>query len=277
MSVDQINLISVKLIAIKKGAFAGLAITHLDLRGNNIHLEEEGAFAGLEDLEQLDLRSNGITNFPGKVFMGLEGLKKLDLRKNLIHTLSPGQFDGLSSLQKLFLHENSIYRIEQDAFKGMVLLKDLYLHKNKLEGLESALVFDDLHAMNDLDMDMNPMTSKKKCPGKTAKKKQKVGKMKKEVEYCCCVDGKAMAAEHKKEEEAEAKADAEFEAGMDSGSSGGKKKHASHEIIKMSTSSYNLFLVVLVAQFGVIGCLGYQLMFGAKGSYKVDEGDDCAA
>jgi hypothetical protein len=175
-SVDQINLISVNILSIKKGAFAGLDITHLDLRGNRIRLEE-GAFAELQTLEQLDLRSNGINALPAKTFMGLKGLKKLDLRKNRIHTLSPGQFDGLEALQKLFLHENVIYRIQEGTFDKLVLLKDLYLHKNNLEALESASVFNNLPAVSDLDLDMNPMTKKKKCPDKTAKKKQKVGGM----------------------------------------------------------------------------------------------------
>ena len=190
-----------------------------------------------------------------------QALRKLDLRKNLLHTLGPGQFDMLASLKQLFLHENSIYRIKEGSFKGMPLLKDLYLHRNSIEALESASVFDELPAVDDLDLDLNPMS--KKCVKGSTKHEKQVGVMKAKVSFCCCVDGGAIAAKHKAQEEAAKKADAEFDASIGLGSGSGMKGRRQlavlHETMTMSTSMYHLFVFVLIVQFGVIGCLWYKL------------------
>ena len=118
--------------------------------GANAAKFQPGDFDGLTALETLDLRGAGFTSLEAGVFDGLTSLAVLDLRG----TWYIAYPDVLGSI-----HRNSLESLEEGLFAGLTSLRDLYLGDgHRLASLEAG-IFDDLSALEFLDLSGNPLTS----------------------------------------------------------------------------------------------------------------------
>ncbi|XP_046377900.2 leucine-rich repeat and immunoglobulin-like domain-containing nogo receptor-interacting protein 4 isoform X1 [Haliotis rufescens] len=109
------------------------ALERVDVASNNISSISDGAFSGIENLDNLILRRNYLAKLTNETFRGLRALKTLDLGYNVLKTLPNGAFRDLKSLQQLDLMKNNISFIEDDAFVGLESLQVLNLTRNLLQ------------------------------------------------------------------------------------------------------------------------------------------------
>ncbi|KAL4229744.1 Toll-like receptor [Mactra antiquata] len=140
----------------------------------------EGAFIGIENLEQLDLSSNYLFKFPTEV-LRLRNLKGLKLYSNELITLKNNTFTGLKHLSKLLigvneitaetmemgifhdqeesmieinLYQNPLYRVPKKVLKPLKNLKKLSLVKTNLEVIPNG-TFVGEYRLKELHLDDN--------------------------------------------------------------------------------------------------------------------------
>ena len=145
------------------GAFDGLSqLTTLKLANNQLDFIKTKVFITLSKLNDLDLSYNRIKTLSDAAFAGLEHLEKLDISRNKLKVIkiasknrnnSHGPFEGLANLRKLFLSNNVITYIDQKVFTPLHHLERLDLFQNKLTSVE--YIFVNLFHLNKLDMSQN--------------------------------------------------------------------------------------------------------------------------
>ncbi len=112
----------------------------LDLDDNQILEIPDGAFTGLNKLQQLWLWRNQIFYISVQAFAGLNNLQELDLDENQMSQIQDSVFAGLSSLQELLLKNNQISEIPDGVFRELYSLQKLYLGGNHLSTLDSTIL-----------------------------------------------------------------------------------------------------------------------------------------
>ena len=129
------NLLKNKYKVFPSGLFASLNLTSLlslTLQALQMSKLEDGAFTGIETLEQLDLSYNFLPEFPMEL-QKLKNLKRLKLYTNEIMNLKNDTFASLTKLQKLLIGVNDIGLIESGAFNGLEdSLEELNMYLNPL-------------------------------------------------------------------------------------------------------------------------------------------------
>lgn len=164
--------------------FAGLnlsSLTTLTLQALQITKIDDGAFSGLENLEQLDLSYNFISDFPSEL-RRLTNLKGLKLYSNELTSIKNNTFEGLTQLKKLLigvneitaesielgafndlnnsieeinLYQNPLYRVPSEVLQNLKNLKKLSLVKTNLENIENGTFVGD-YKLEELHLDDNP-------------------------------------------------------------------------------------------------------------------------
>lgn len=139
------NLLKNKYKVFPSGLFADLNLTSLvslTLQALQMSKLEEGAFIGIEGLEQLDLAYNFLPEFPTEL-LRLKDLKRLKLYTNEIMNLKNNTFEGLTKLQKLLIGVNDIGTIELGAFSGLEdSLEEINLYLNPLRSVPTEAISD---------------------------------------------------------------------------------------------------------------------------------------
>lgn len=164
--------------------FAGLnlsSLTTLTLQALQITKIDDGAFSGLENLEQLDLSYNFISDIPSELrklknleglklysneltsiknntFSGLTKLKKLLIGVNEITTesIELGAFNDLNnSIEEINLYQNPLYKVPSDVLRNLKNLKKLSLVKTNLENIENGSFVGE-YKLEELHLDDNP-------------------------------------------------------------------------------------------------------------------------
>jgi len=108
----------------------------LDLHGNNITVLSQGAFVGLEYLDDVNLASNKISDLVDGAFFGLGKLQKLYLDKNTIGNMTAATFNGLANVTELNLQDNALRVLPASAFSSLIFLTDLLISNNYIEVIE---------------------------------------------------------------------------------------------------------------------------------------------
>lgn len=164
--------------------FAGLnlsSLTTLTLQALQITKIDDGAFSGLENLEQLDLSYNFISDIPSEL-RKLKNLKGLKLYFNELTSIKNNTFSGLTKLKKLLigvneitadsielgafndlnnsieeinLYQNPLYKVPSDVLRNLKNLKKLSLVKTNLENIENGSFVGE-YKLEELRLDYNP-------------------------------------------------------------------------------------------------------------------------
>ncbi|XP_062396179.1 extracellular matrix protein 2 [Sardina pilchardus] len=135
-----------------------LAITTLELPGNNISKIPPRGFAGLPNLEEIDLSRNQLedSSLGTYLFKNLTKLRKLNLDANGLTTvpLLP------ASLEELSIKQNRISQLLPKSFRGLFNLRSLALIQNELyDDAVSPLAFRPLKNIIYLRLDQNNFRS----------------------------------------------------------------------------------------------------------------------
>ena len=142
------NLLKNKYKVFPSGLFAGLNLTSLvslTLQALQMSKLEDGAFNGIQGLEQLDLSYNFLPDFPMEL-QRLKELKRLKLYTNEIMNLKNNTFASLTKLQKLLIGVNDIGLIEPGAFNGLEdSLEEINLYLNPLRYVPTDALSDLRH------------------------------------------------------------------------------------------------------------------------------------
>lgn len=175
VSLRQLYLKGCNLQLIPPSAFAGLALTHLDLSDNpglvvrqsiqglgrtlqhlglgNTHIQDFD-FSPFQNLKSLNISLNSLAHIPHSL-IDLD-LKVLDLRDNRLATIPAGQAEALApKLHHVFLTGNPFNCCQTEWFrtfettrtinmvgKSDIECKDLFQMMHKVEGFQSLLCLD---------------------------------------------------------------------------------------------------------------------------------------
>ena len=157
------NLLKNKYKVFPSGLFASLNLTSLvslTLQALQMSKLEEGAFNGIEGLEQLDLSYNFLPDFP-KELLHLKKLKRLKLYSNEIMVLKNNTFSGLTKLQKILIGVNDIDTIEPGAFNDLEgSLEEINLYHNPLPAVPTEAL-SELRKLKKLSLVKNSLSEVK--------------------------------------------------------------------------------------------------------------------
>lgn len=178
------NRLTDKYDTFPAGLFAELnltSLTFLTLQALQMTRLEDGAFTGIENLEQLDLSYNFLAEFPTEI-LKLKTLRGLKLYSNELMTLKNNTFDGLTELKKLLIgvneitadsiglgafddltnsieeinfYQNPLYRVPSSVLQNLKKLKILSLPKTSLSVIENG-TFVGEYKLEELHLDDNP-------------------------------------------------------------------------------------------------------------------------
>ena len=142
---------------------------------------DDGAFSGIENLEQLDLSYNFISDFPEEL-RKLKNLKGLKLYSNELTSIKNNTFAGLTKLQKLLVgvneittesielgafndiadsieelnfYQNPLMKVPSEVLHNLKNLKKLSLVKTNIESIENGSFVAD-YKLEELHLDDNP-------------------------------------------------------------------------------------------------------------------------
>lgn len=116
---------------------------------------EEGAFRGLDNLEELLLDDNNMLAVPQAALASLKRLRRLSLAYNRIAVVSGGVFAGSGQLSHLVLSHNVIRELADDAFQPLMALRRLELRGNRLTGVNEAAFRHLSTQLQELDLGRN--------------------------------------------------------------------------------------------------------------------------
>lgn len=178
------NRLTDKYEIFPSGLFADLNLTSLSLltlQALQMTGLEDGAFTGIENLEQLDLSYNFLSEFPTEL-LKLKNLRGLKLYSNELMTLKNNSFVGLTKLRKLLVgvneitadsielgafadfsdsieeinfYQNPLYRVPSSVLQNLKQLKRLSLPKTSLSTIENGSFVGE-YKLKELHLDDNP-------------------------------------------------------------------------------------------------------------------------
>ncbi|XP_053604802.1 toll-like receptor 6 [Plodia interpunctella] len=136
------------------------SLSKLMLQNNAISTLEDGAFAGLLNLQVLNLSSNFMNSLPPDIFSDTKFLTEIHLSNNTINILHPGLFEGLEQLQILDLSHNELTSqwVNKGTFVGLLRMVILNISYNKLSRIERH-TFQSLYSLQKLNLEHNEITS----------------------------------------------------------------------------------------------------------------------
>ncbi|XP_067641986.1 uncharacterized protein [Eurosta solidaginis] len=156
-----------EIVRIEDYSFYGLRLSKLNMKGNQLQIIPEHAFAGLEEsIQEIDLSENILRTFPLLALRKLDYLRTLRLSNNKISTfygdvaLTTNNASAaavvlrLPSLVFLDLSSNQFTEIANDCFNAFPQLKTLSLYANQIE-LVQPDAFKSLKELMSLDMSHN--------------------------------------------------------------------------------------------------------------------------
>ena len=139
-----------RLTELSEGAFEGLDdLQELELSHNQLDSLTQGALDGLDGLEDLYLNHNQLVELAEGAFDELGDLAYLSLSYNHLDTLTEGVFDGLDNLEELYLNDNQLVELAEGAFDELGDLAYLTLSYNHLDTLTEG-AFDGLDNLEEL-------------------------------------------------------------------------------------------------------------------------------
>ena len=133
------------------------ALTHLNLRQNQIDSLDHGLFRCLTALTRLEVGINHIASLDKRAFQGLTALTVLSLEANQITRLHDGVFGNLPALTYLSLNYNQITCLPQGVFGSLSAVAHLQLGGNRLTFLDRT-VLRGLKALTKLDVHDNRLS-----------------------------------------------------------------------------------------------------------------------
>ncbi|GFS34336.1 leucine-rich repeats and immunoglobulin-like domains protein 3 [Trichonephila inaurata madagascariensis] len=105
----------------------------LSLDGCGIHIIENGAFFGMENIVSLFLQDNELKHVPTEVLLDIPFLQELHVGKNKISRLGPNDFRGLRALRTISVNgEDTLEVIENGTFADNQQLERLIISHNKI-------------------------------------------------------------------------------------------------------------------------------------------------
>ena len=107
--------------------------THVSLSNNNIRILHTNSFFRLGSCLVLNLNYNKISEVEEGAFNGMQKLEQLYLSHNLLRKLTTESFDGAYSLKLLTLNDNEITMLYPAAFQLLPSSLELDLRENPLE------------------------------------------------------------------------------------------------------------------------------------------------
>ncbi|MFH4974123.1 hypothetical protein AB6A40_000832 [Gnathostoma spinigerum] len=155
----SINLNNNKLTDIDEGALAGIInLQQLRLERNNICALSRNALNETKSrLELLDLSDNCFTQIPAQNIRNSHRLMYLDLSNNKIQQVTNFEFMNLPMLKELRLNDNAISKITSMAFMNVPQLQYLYVRHNHLRTIESERLFQVFQKLEILDLSDNEL------------------------------------------------------------------------------------------------------------------------
>jgi len=154
----------------------------LTLQALQMEKLDEGAFTGIENLEQLDLSYNFLAEFPTELrrltnlqdlklyaneiqilenntFSGMTNLRQLLIGVNEIDTIDNDAFNDLNnSIEEINLYHNPLYKVPTEAIRDLKNLKKLSLVKSHLSTIENGTFLGE-YKLKELHLDDNPTLS----------------------------------------------------------------------------------------------------------------------
>ena len=107
-------------------------IVKLDFSYNTICYIEDGAFGGMNNLEELDLSFNYLEELGDETFGLIPNLIDLKLQNNRLRNLTNPVFEELRNLKYLNLENNPIGALSPDTFRDLDELEELNLDNTEL-------------------------------------------------------------------------------------------------------------------------------------------------
>lgn len=127
----------------------------LDLSSNGIELIEKNFFEKFEHLEKLYLQNNELNSLQLTFLNFLKYLKELNLDFNRLTFLPENLFHLNSKLTYLSLQGNDLNYLTNKSFRGLKNLNYLNLARNRLQFQFNQYPFEDLNALEILNLDRN--------------------------------------------------------------------------------------------------------------------------
>ena len=138
--VHSLTILDDNPTELQQGAFAGLVnLQHLAVYGDNLTELQPGAFNGLGNLQTLRLSVESLSELSPGAFNGLGNLQTLRLSVQSLSELSPGAFNGLGNLRTLKLGVGNLKELEPGVFAGLDNLEELSIWGTNLPEPKSGM------------------------------------------------------------------------------------------------------------------------------------------
>ncbi|XP_032898195.1 leucine-rich repeats and immunoglobulin-like domains protein 2 [Amblyraja radiata] len=133
--LTELDMTHNQLTRLDESTFMGLKLLeNLNMGDNRVSYIADGVFNGLSNLLTLDLRNNEISwaiEDSNGAFTGLDKLQNLILQGSKITSITNKAFSGLTTLEYLDLSNNAIMSLQGNSFSQMIL-KEIVLNTSSL-------------------------------------------------------------------------------------------------------------------------------------------------
>ncbi|XP_070504913.1 chaoptin-like [Chironomus tepperi] len=136
-ALSYINLDGNRLTIINPDWFEGTIgrnLMYFMISSNNISTLHSNSFPNLPKIFEISLSSNPLTDIASDAFAGLSALEILELENCGIRTLDPQWFSDLSSLVAVFLNENQLTELPENVFGNV---RQIHVANNQLQRIDA--------------------------------------------------------------------------------------------------------------------------------------------
>ena len=171
-NLSTLNIWSSKITRLDKKmleVFPSIKCLSICLNSTLRRIDSE-TFSSLIQLNELNLSFNCfIESIDKQLFSTLTQLETLRLNSNGIKTIEENAFVNLGNLRTLNLSNNELENLSEKSFLGLRNLKDLNLSNNKLRYFDQQSFSNIFDRILKIDLNGNPMTTKKNTNNKNRK------------------------------------------------------------------------------------------------------------